>query len=79
MLTDARLRASLDGCRGWMDDVFIEWLWRSRKYKCVFINAFETSSEAHSGIGFWNEHYNRRPPHSVFTVGRPTRSMLQQK
>jgi putative transposase len=29
-----------------MDYVFIERLWRSLKYECVFLNAFETGSEA---------------------------------
>jgi len=37
----------LDG-RPWplMDNVFIERLWRSLKYECVFLNAFETGSRS---------------------------------
>ena len=31
-----------------MDNVFIERLWRSLKYECVFLNAFETGREAES-------------------------------
>jgi putative transposase len=32
----------MDGRGRWMDNVFIERLWRSLKYECVFLNAFET-------------------------------------
>jgi putative transposase len=41
----------MDGRGRWMDNVFIERLWRSLKYECVFLNAFETGSEARFGIG----------------------------
>ena len=36
----------MDGKGRWMDNVFIERLWRSLKYKCVYLHAFETGSEA---------------------------------
>ena len=65
-LKDADIRISMDGRGRWMDNVFIERLWRSLKYECVFLNAFETGSEARSGIGSWIDYYNRRRPHSAF-------------
>ena len=34
----------------WMDNVFIEWLWRSLKYECVCLHAFETGSELRVGL-----------------------------
>lgn len=49
---------SMDGRGRWMDNVFIERLWRSLKYECVFLNAFETGSAARSGIGSWIDYYN---------------------
>jgi len=52
-LKDAGIRVSMDGRGRWMDNVFIERLWRSLKYECVFLNAFETGSEAQSGIDRW--------------------------
>ena len=51
--TAAGIRISMDGRGRWMDNVFIERLWRSLKYECVFLNAFETGSEARTGIGCW--------------------------
>jgi putative transposase len=42
----------------------IERLWRSLKYECVYLNAFETGSEARNGIGAWISYYNEKRPHS---------------
>ena len=46
VLTAAGVRISMDGRGRWMDNVFIERLWRSLKYECVYLNVFETGSEA---------------------------------
>ena len=64
-LADAGIRISMDGRGRWMDNVFIERLWRSLKYECVFLNAFETGGAARDGIGRWFDYYNRRRPHSA--------------
>lgn len=50
-LREAGIHISMAGRGRWMDNVFIERLWRSLKYECVFLNAFETGSEARAGIG----------------------------
>jgi putative transposase len=63
-LRDAGTRISMDGRGRWMDNVFIERLWRSLKYECVFLNAFETGSEARIGISRWIGYYNSDRPHS---------------
>lgn len=54
-----------------MENVFIERLWRSFKYECVFLNAFETGSDARGGIGSWIDYYNRRRLHSTFDGRTP--------
>ena len=64
-LADAGIRISMVGRGRWMDNVFIERLWRSLKYECVFLNAFETGGEAQTGIGRWIDFYNQRRPHSA--------------
>ena len=48
-----------------MDNIFIERLWRSLKYECVYLHAFETGSEARAGIGWWMTYYNAERPHSA--------------
>jgi putative transposase len=46
--------------------VFIERLWRSLEYECVYLSAFETGSQARDGIGRWIAFFNERRPHSSF-------------
>ena len=70
-LKDAGIRIFMGGRGRWMDNVFIERLWRSLKYECVFLNAFETGSKARSGISSWIDCYNRRRPHSSFDRRTP--------
>jgi hypothetical protein len=65
-LKDADIRISMDGPGRRMDNVFIERLRRSLKYECVFLNAFESGSEARTGIGCWIGYYNADRPHSIF-------------
>ena len=72
MLRDAEVRISMDGRGRWMDNVFIERLWRSVKYECVYLHAYETGSEARAGIGNWMDHYNSRRPHSSLGGRTPT-------
>jgi putative transposase len=67
-LNDVGIRVSMDGRGRWMDNVFIERLWRSLKYECVFLNAFETGSEARQGIGHWIGYYNHASQHPSVDV-----------
>ena len=65
ILKDAGVRISMDGKGRWMDNVFIERLWRSLKYECVYLQAFETGTEARNGIGDWIDFYCALRPHSA--------------
>jgi putative transposase len=58
VLLDAKVKISMDGRGRWIDNRMIERLWRSLKYECVYLNAFETGSEARRGIGAWISYYN---------------------
>jgi putative transposase len=64
VLGDKGIRISMDGRGRWLDNVFIERLWRSLKYENVYMNAYETGSEARAGIGEWMAFYNQARPHS---------------
>ena len=50
VLLDAKVKISMDGRGRWIDNRMIERLWRSLKYECVYLNAFETGSEARRGV-----------------------------
>lgn len=64
-LLDATVKVSMDGRGRWMDNVMIERPWRSLKYECVYLHAFETGSAAREGIGKWMTFYNTERPHSA--------------
>ncbi len=77
VLIDAGVRISMDGRGRWMDNVFIERLWRSIKYECVYLHAFETGSDLRAGLVRWVAFYNGRRPHSAFS-GRTTDEVYWQ-
>src|SRR3978361_828308 len=76
VLQAAGVRISMDGRGRWMDNVFIERLWRSLKYECVYLHAFETGSELRTGLTGWMQCCQRAigPPASPRSVGRPGHS-----
>jgi len=59
------IRISMDGKGRFLDNIFIERLWRSMKYECVYLHAWETGSQAKAGIRKWMEFYNQKRPHSA--------------
>lgn len=61
----------MDGKGRWVDNVMVERLWRSLKYECVYLHAFETGSEARQGIGKWIGYYNASRPHSSLAGATP--------
>ncbi|PNQ03955.1 transposase [Sphingobium sp. SA916] len=71
MLGAAEIKISTDGRGRWMDNVFIERLWRSVKYECVYLHAFETGSELHAGLGRWFAYYDNHRPHSRLSAKTP--------
>lgn len=66
-----QIKISMDGKGCWMDNVFVERLWRSLKYECVYLHNFGTGNEAKSGICTWINHYNLTRPHSTFDGQTP--------
>jgi len=56
---------SMDGTGRWMDNVFVERLWRSLKYEEVYLHAYDSPAAAQAGIGAWIEFYNTERPHQA--------------
>jgi len=71
------IRVSMDGKGNWMDNVSIERLWRSMKYECIYLNAFDSFRDTLSGIGGWIEYYNDERPHS--SLGDQTPGQVYQQ
>ena len=64
-LAAADIRISMDGRGRWIDNVFIERLWRSLKYEDVYLKGYADGREARAGIGSWIAFYNARRPHQA--------------
>ena len=72
-LREAGVRISMDGRGRFLDNIFIERLWRSLKYECVYLHAFSGGREARQGIGRWMIFYNHRRPHAAHGGETPVR------
>ena len=57
------IKVSMDGRGRWMDNVFIERLWKSVKYEDVYLKAYGSISEARLGLREYFEFYNSRRRH----------------
>ncbi len=58
------IRISMDGKGRWVDNVFVERLWRSVKYDHVYLHAYESVSDAKQQLATYFNFYNTRRPHS---------------
>jgi putative transposase len=64
ILKDKGIQISMDGKGRWIDNVFIERLWRSLKYEEVYLKAYDTVAQAKEGIGIWLAFYNQDRRHA---------------
>jgi len=60
--SDARI--SMDGKGRFLENMFVERLWRPLKYECVYLHAWKPGSEAKVGVRKWFECYNHKRSHS---------------
>jgi len=65
------IRVSMDGKGRFLDNIFIERLWRSLKYEEVFIKAYGSVIEARRGIDGWLTFYNEERPHQALGYWTP--------
>jgi putative transposase len=70
-LEEAGIAISMDGRGRFMDNIFIERLWRSIKYEEVHLKAYADGREARAGIGAWMSFYNHRRPHQAMSNQMP--------
>jgi len=63
VLKASGVKISMDGKGRWVDNVFVERLWRSIKYEEVHLRAYESVNEARSGIGEYLRFYNSERKH----------------
>jgi putative transposase len=70
-LAGRSVRISMDGKGRYLDNIFIERLWRSLKYEEVYIKAYGSVAEAHRSLGEWLAFYNNVRPHQSLAYRTP--------
>jgi len=70
-LERAGIQVSMDGRGRWMDNVFIERLWRSLKYEDVYLKGYADGRALHEGLADWIAFYNNRRPHQALDHRTP--------
>ena len=65
------VQISMDGKGRWMDNVFIERLWRSIKYEKLRLWSYDTIGELRELVSDWMEFYNHRRKHQALDYVTP--------
>ena len=71
LLLELGIKVSMDGKGRYLDNIFVERLWRSVKYEEVYLKAYRNGSEARRGIDAYLELYNRERPHQSLGYRTP--------
>lgn len=71
VLLDRGVKVSMDGKGRYLDNIFVERLWRSLKYEEVYLNAYDSLQEARLGIGQYLDFFNDKRPHSALGYQTP--------
>ncbi len=71
LLLEQGIQISMDGKGRYLDNIFVERLWRSIKYEEVYLKAYQNGSEARRGIGAYLDFYNQQRPHQALHYRTP--------
>ena len=67
----AGVEVSMDGRGRWLDNRFIERLWRSAKYEDIYLQDYGDGLAAGRGLGRWFDGYNQERPHQALGYATP--------
>jgi len=70
-LANKKIHISMDGKGRWIDNVFVERLWRSVKYEDIYLHAYETVGEVKAALARYFSFYNARRPHQNLDYRTP--------
>lgn len=68
---DKPILISMDGKGRCIDNIFIERLWRSVKYECVYLHAFEDGIQLYNGLQRYFHFYNNERIHQSLDYKTP--------
>ena len=77
-LTKAEIKISMDGRGRYLDNIFIERLWRSLKQEAIYMHEITDGFQAKRIIDDWIGFYNSERPHTVLDKRTPDTAYLGQ-
>lgn len=77
VLKENNVQISMDGKGRWADNIFVERLWRSVKYECVYLQEWESVLDAKNALKDYFQFYNYKRPHQ--SLGGITPSTVHQR
>lgn len=70
------IKISMDGRGRALDNIFVERLWRSVKYECVYLQDWQTVKQAKEGLGSYFDFYNHERIHQSLDYKTPSEIYL---
>ena len=77
-LTEAKIKISMDGRGRYLDNIFIERLWRSLKQEAVYLHEITDGFQAKRIIDNWIGFYNSERPHTALDKRTPDAAYFVQ-
>jgi len=77
ILKENDIKISMDSKGRALDNIFVERVWRSVKYECIFLNNYETVPELYWGLKRYIDFYNSERPHQSLEYGTPNEQYIQ--
>ena len=78
-LLDKDIQISMDGRGRALDNVFVERLWRSVKYECIYLNEYSSVSSLHQGLSDYFRFYNYERIHQSLDYKTPEKIHFGKK
>ena len=78
LLKRHEIKISMDGKGRWLDNVFVERLWRSVKYEEVYLKAYDSVADARQSLEKYFTFYNQKRRHQSLDRQTPDRVYYQQ-
>ena len=71
VLAENHISISMDGRGRYLDNIFVERLWRSVKYECIYLQEFSTSEEVRLALKKYFRYYNHERMHQALEYLTP--------
>ena len=71
VLQDRGVKISMDGKGRYVDNIFVERLWRTVKYEEVYLKAYASAGEVRRELGAYFRFYNDQRPHQALGYRTP--------